>query len=194
MFHKQVCLTDFYEDMRAESGKAVGVIQDIYTPRPEVLRHFAPLGYRNLAGFASKFLQNLLCIAEDEPQFENRVGLSPEKDVYGLEQLQVEHEYSPGDYSRRDYLVERAKKILKAAGGYVPKVYKIDTFSHAVGTLRFGDDSEESVLDRDCRFRGMENLFVLDGSFMPTSGGVNPSLTIAANALRVADRIRSELE
>jgi choline dehydrogenase-like flavoprotein len=46
-----------------------------------------------------------------------------------------------------------------------------------------------SVLDRDCRVHGVDNLFVADSSFMPTSNGVNPSLTIGANALRVAERV-----
>ncbi|MFT4014605.1 MAG: GMC family oxidoreductase [Paracoccus sp. (in: a-proteobacteria)] len=62
-------------------------------------------------------------------------------------------------------------------------------FAHPCGTLRFGDDPTSSVLDRDCRVHGLSNLYVADSSFMPTSNGVNPSLTIAANALRVADAI-----
>ena len=78
---------------------------------------------------------------------------------------------------------------MKQAGGILSYAYNLDSFSHAVGTLRFGDDPKESVLDKNCRFWGIDNLFVLDGSFMPSPGGVNPSLTIAANALRVADYI-----
>jgi choline dehydrogenase-like flavoprotein len=58
--------------------------------------------------------------------------------------------------------------------------------AHACGTCRFGDDPGTSVLDRNCRAHGLENLYVVDASFFPTSGGTNPSLTIAANALRVA--------
>ena len=58
-----------------------------------------------------------------------------------------------------------------------------------MGTLRCGDSPDDSVLDSNCRFWGIENLFVVDGSFMPSSGGVNPSLTIAANAFRVSDYI-----
>ena len=62
-------------------------------------------------------------------------------------------------------------------------------FAHPCGTLRFGDDPRSSVLDRDCKVHGLDNLYVADSSFMPTSNGVNPSLTIAANALRVGDHI-----
>lgn len=62
-------------------------------------------------------------------------------------------------------------------------------FGHPCGTLRFGNAPETSVLNADCRAHGVRNLYVTDSSFMPSSMGVNPSLTIAANALRVADRI-----
>jgi choline dehydrogenase-like flavoprotein len=55
--------------------------------------------------------------------------------------------------------------------------------------VRFGDDPRQAPLDRWCRFRGTDNLFVVDASFMPTSAAVNPSLTIAANALRVGTHL-----
>jgi choline dehydrogenase-like flavoprotein len=66
-------------------------------------------------------------------------------------------------------------------------------YGHPSGTCRFGDDSATSVLDRNCRAHDVENLYVVDSSFMPRSGAVNPSLTIAANALRVAPGILAEL-
>jgi choline dehydrogenase-like flavoprotein len=59
-------------------------------------------------------------------------------------------------------------------------------YGHPCGTCRFGDDAGTSVLDRNCKAHGLANLFVVDASFMPRSAAVNPSLTIAANALRVA--------
>jgi choline dehydrogenase-like flavoprotein len=59
-------------------------------------------------------------------------------------------------------------------------------YGHPCGTCRFGDDAATSVLDKNCKAHGLTNLFVVDSSFMPRSGAVNPSLTIAANALRVA--------
>lgn len=58
---------------------------------------------------------------------------------------------------------------------------------HVCGTCRFGDDPATSVLDRNNRTHEVANLYVVDASFLPTSGGTNPSLTIAANALRVAE-------
>jgi choline dehydrogenase-like flavoprotein len=65
---------------------------------------------------------------------------------------------------------------------------------HPCGSCRFGDDPRTHVLDRDCRAHGVENLYVADASFMPRSGAANPSLTIAANALRIAGRISAQLQ
>lgn len=189
VFHKQLCIADFYEDHRARHGTATGIIQDIYTPSSEVIRHFAPRGSKRLAGLVSGYMQNLLCIAEDDPLFQNRVSLSTARDTLGMELVQVEHCYTENDCARRDYLAEKAKQILRAAGALFFKVYFIDSFSHAVGSARFGASPEESVLDPNCRLWDLENLFVVDGSCFPTSGGVNPSLTIAANALRVGEHI-----
>ncbi len=189
-FHKQVCLTDFYEDFRKKYGSSTGIIQDLRTPSSNVLKHYAPRGAKHLVALLERCIQNVLCIAEDDPSFDNAVGLSSEIDVYGLEIVKVVHQYSSRDCERRDYLVDKAKRIMKQAGGILSYAYNLDSFSHAVGTLRFGNDPKESVLDKNCLFWGIDNLFVLDGSFMPSPGGVNPSLTIAANALRVADYIQ----
>jgi choline dehydrogenase-like flavoprotein len=188
-FHKQICFTDFYEDFRAKDEMATGVVQDIYSPDPVVLKHFAPRGLKNAAALSSKFLQNLLCVAEDEPQYENGVSLSKQADAFGVAQAQITHHYSKRDGERRDYLIGKAKQILRKAGALFFHVYHIDTFSHGVGSVRMGSDPADSVLDVHCRFRDIDNLFVVDGSVFPTSGGVNPSLTIAANALRVGTYI-----
>jgi choline dehydrogenase-like flavoprotein len=61
--------------------------------------------------------------------------------------------------------------------------------AHACGTCRFGLDPADSVLNADNRAHGIDNLYVVDASFFPSSGGTNPSLTIAANALRVAQKL-----
>ena len=189
VFHKQICFSDFYEDLRAELGTAVGVVQDIYSPAPPIIRHHTPWGLKAMSGLLAGNMQNLLCIAEDEPQEDNRVTLAGEVDAFGMELVQVEHNYSADDCRRRDYLLAEAGKVLRKAGGLFRYHHLIDSFSHAVGTLRAADTPEEGVLDEHCRYWGADNLYVADGSFMPSSGGVNPSLTIAANALRVAERI-----
>jgi choline dehydrogenase-like flavoprotein len=65
--------------------------------------------------------------------------------------------------------------------------------AHQNGTLRFGVDPAASVLNRDCRTHDVENLYAVDGSFFPSSGAVNPALTIMANALRVGDHLIDRL-
>jgi len=65
--------------------------------------------------------------------------------------------------------------------------------AHQNGTIRFGRDPKTSALDADCKAHELENLYVVDGSFFPSSGAVNPALTIMANALRVADHLKARL-
>jgi choline dehydrogenase-like flavoprotein len=80
---------------------------------------------------------------------------------------------------------------LRRAGARFFFVHRIETFSHAVGTVRLGTDPATSPLDELGRYRGVRNLWVTDGSVMPTSAAVNPSLTISAIALRAGEAIAS---
>jgi choline dehydrogenase-like flavoprotein len=64
--------------------------------------------------------------------------------------------------------------------------------AHFHGTCRMGNDPERSVVDRDCRSHDVPNLWIVDSSVLPTSGGYNPTLTILANAYRVADRFAKQ--
>jgi choline dehydrogenase-like flavoprotein len=192
--HKQICITDGYESVRAREGTALGVIQDMCMPPREVVRVLGPPGFRWAASLSADRIQTLLCVAEDEPRAENRVELASERtDPFGLPLARVLHDYTDADRGRRDMLIALARRILRRAGGLAGKVRLIDSFSHAVGTARFSRSREAGVLDPDCRFWASPNLFVVDGSFMPSSGGVNPSLTITANALRVSGRIAARL-
>ncbi len=190
VFHKQVAFTDFYEAERDAGGLATGVIQDIYTPAPEVVREAAGRFRRLfLGGPVIRRLQNLLCVAEDEADPDNRVTLAAEQDELGQPRVRVEHRYRSSDERRLRRLTRAAVGILREAGALATGIWPISSFSHAVGTLRMGDGAEDSVLHVDGRVRGVHNLWVTDGSAFPASGGVNPSLTIAANALRVAEGI-----
>jgi choline dehydrogenase-like flavoprotein len=190
--HKQICLSDLYEDVRAEQGTAVGVIQDMCMPPADAVRHLAPAGFRLAAATFSSFIQSVICVAEDRPREQNRVFLGGARDRFGLGQLRIHHRYGDDDLARLELLVTRAKKLLRKAGGVFTKRREVDSFSHAVGSVRFGDDPTQAPLDLDCKLWGTDNLYVVDGSFFPSSGGVNPSLTILANALRVAERIAAE--
>lgn len=66
--------------------------------------------------------------------------------------------------------------------------------AHQAGTCRFGADPATSVLDVDCRAHELDNLYVVDASFFPSIGAVNPALTVMANALRVGDHLLARLD
>jgi len=68
-------------------------------------------------------------------------------------------------------------------------VGKLDGVAHQNGTIRFGKDPQTSALDVHCKAHDVDNLYVVDGSFFPSSAAVNPALTIMANALRVGDHL-----
>jgi choline dehydrogenase-like flavoprotein len=73
--------------------------------------------------------------------------------------------------------------------GYFTTKMPMHSLGHQVGTCKFGEDAKTSVLDLNCRTHDLDNLYVVDGSFFVSSGAVNPTLTIIANALRVGDHL-----
>jgi choline dehydrogenase-like flavoprotein len=85
--------------------------------------------------------------------------------------------------------------MLRQAGFAIQREQQmgIATNSHQCGTVRFGHDAETSVLDSNCRAHDLDNLYVVDAGFFPSSAAVNPGLTIAAQALRVGDHLRRRL-
>ena len=129
---------------------------------------------------------------EDLPDPENRVTLDPGlTDSSGIPAPKVT--YRVGDNSRRclDFQIERAKESLLEAGAYKVEEERLMRYSgwHLIGTALMGDDPDRSVVDGFGRSHEVENLFIVDGSVFPTSGGVNPTSTIAAFAARSADHL-----
>lgn len=191
-FQKQLGFNDYYfGDTHCDGVRGkLGSIQQVQAPPPALVRANTPLGIGIVAAPFLSRTTGLLAMAEDQPRPENRLELDgARRDRFGLPQLVVTHRYTPRDEAARRALLTRAQRILRHAGARIFYKHDIKTFSHAAGTVRMGADPAQAPLDPWCRFRGVENLFVLDASFMPTGGGVNPSLTIAANALRVGNAI-----
>jgi choline dehydrogenase-like flavoprotein len=212
-FHKHIGIHDFYfghPSIGSPRGK-LGCLQQFGTPQTDYVvglaggwidRHTA--GWRQTAARAVagtalpslvRRISGLIAIAEDTPHRENRVALAPgSPNRFGMPSATITHRYQPRDLAARDALVGVARRILREAGAMpVMFPYNIQTFSHAVGTVRMGTDGSRSPLDEHGAFRGVDNLFVTDGSALPRSGGVNPSLTIAANALRTGTFIAGML-
>lgn len=124
-------------------------------------------------------------ILEDLPYETNRVVLDEECP----DRLRIEYGFAPELLERRKVFRQLIKKALRGQRSFFLNIEPELKFGHPCGTLRFGADPAMSVLDPFCRAHFLENLYVVDSSFMPTSSGVNPSLIIAAKALRVADRL-----
>jgi choline dehydrogenase-like flavoprotein len=145
-----------------------------------------PFVMRDSAATLVSHATGLLVIAEDQPRRENGVSLDwTNSDRFGLPRLRVTHAHTERDEAAAAALVVHAKRILREAGARLTYVHSIETFSHALGTVRMGHDPRMAPLDEHGRFRGLDNLYVVDASALPRSAGVNPSLTIAANALRI---------
>ncbi|MCB2198453.1 GMC family oxidoreductase [bacterium] len=189
-FSKQVGFTDDYFGLPDYPHK-LGYAQVLPVPGPLSLMQESPVLLPEQA--ARKVYERTVTLAgtvEDLPQEGNRVTLGRDGVV------QLDHSFHRYDIERSHVFLGRLRRVMKRAGAsYVVGMTgdKDDVHTaHQVGTARFGNDPDTAVLDRDCRVFGTDNLYVVDGSFMPTSLGVGPALTIIANAMRVADRIVKE--
>jgi choline dehydrogenase-like flavoprotein len=190
-FHKQLAIHDVYfgdPGLRFPRGK-LGGMQQLSSPPAGLVRAQLPPVIGAVCARWVDHLTGLLTIAEDQPQYENRIFLNERTRPDALPGIRIAHRYSERDRAAGRALAERASGVLRRAGAWALYRHQIDTFSHAVGTVRMGSDPRTSALDPECRFRGLENLYVVDGSVLPTAAAVNPSLTIAANALRVSHRL-----
>jgi choline dehydrogenase-like flavoprotein len=134
-----------------------------------------------ILGSASLFA----AMSEDDPDPDNRLVLDPtEPDGCSFVYTITENLRRRADALREEFAHSVRPWRLRRLSQSLSMNY-----GHACGTCRFGDDPLSSVLDRNCRAHDLDNLYVVDASFMPRSGAVNPSLTIAANALRVERHI-----
>lgn len=132
--------------------------------------------------------------SEDLPDPENRVTLNRDG--------QIVLSYTPNNLEGHRRLIERLKQLVKQADCHdhlIPnEVFVGDRIplagvAHQNGTIRFGRDPQTSALNEFCRAHDVDNLYVVDGSFFPSSAAVNPALTIMANALRVGEHLLERL-
>jgi choline dehydrogenase-like flavoprotein len=137
---------------------------------------------------AFNFMAGLRIVGETEPRSVNRVELADEKDDYGLPIPRVTFSFSENDEKLIRHSIGSMRDVLDAAGA--KDLWDDRDSSHLLGTCRMGGDPQDSVVNRDGRSWSIPNLWVCDGSLFPTSGGVNPSLTIQALACRIGDRMK----
>jgi choline dehydrogenase-like flavoprotein len=194
VFQKTLGLNDFYFGA-ADFDFPLGHIQLLGKADAEMLRGDAPriTPARMLERMAQHSLDFWLT-SEDLPDPDNRVTLTAEGGIA--------LRYTPNNLEAHDRLIARLKGMLSEIGCenklmpctvYLGKKIPIAGTAHQCGTVRFGADPGTSALDTNCKAHELNNLYVVDGSFFPSSTAVNPALTIIANALRVGDHLLGRL-
>ena len=173
----QMCATSHADQIRGES-------------LPSWLQFMPDMPFETMARHSMDFWLS----GEDLPRPENRITLHRNGRVF----LDLE----PNNMEAHHRLKHKLEIAMRTAGPhlallerslYLGKNIPIGGTAHQAGTARFGTDPAQSVLDSDCKTHEIGNLYLADASFFPSIGAVNPTLTIIANALRVADRIKERL-
>ncbi len=197
VFQKTLAISDFYFG-DAEWQYPMGLIQMCATSHGEQIRG------ESLPGFLSflpempfdkmaEYSMDFWLQSEDLPRPDNRIFYDGDKVVLSI---------SEGNEEAAHRLKHKLESLMEPIGArpklmerslYLGKNIPINGTAHQAGTCRFGTDPKMSVLDLDCRAHEVDNLYVTDASFFPSIGAVNPTLTIIANALRVADHLKERL-
>lgn len=189
-FQKAILIPDFYHGAD-DSPYPLGAIQNMGKADPLLLADAVgdDLGKngKDAAHFAGHIV-DFFITAEDLPRAENRVLVDKDGNI----QLQYTQNNLEAYRRLREKLIRAMDGVAEMDGvGGSTRYYGfklgIGGVSHQNGTCRFGEDPATSVLDRNCKAHDLENLYVVDTSFFPSSGAVNPSLTAMANALRVGE-------
>ena len=180
-WQKTLGLNDFYEasDLTKFPLGNLQMLGKLQAPMIKTARPWAP-------NWALKFMTDrsldIYLTTEDLASRHNRVRVDGDRILI---------DWAPTNIAPHRELVKRITKLVRKAG--YPLIFTqrmgIETNSHMCGTAVAGTDPASSVLDPDCRSHDIENLWLVDASFFPSSAALNPALTIAANALRVAPKI-----
>lgn len=202
--HKCVASHEFYETDLARGfvrgfsfetqrgyGPVATALRGVFTGRvPRGAGHHT--AYRKL----NERMMGLVAICEDLPEQHNQVTLDPKlTDAHGIPAPRVQYRLSENSAKMIEFAVARGAEIMQAAGAEDVIVNKLlaNAGWHNMGTARMGTDPETSVVNEWGRSHDVRNLFVIDGSIFVTSAGVNPTRTIQALALYIADEIKRRL-
>jgi choline dehydrogenase-like flavoprotein len=194
VFQKTLALNDFYFGSK-EWAYPMGHISFVGKLDAITLSAGAPAV---VPGFTldlmAKHSLDFWLTSEDLPDPNNRVTLSRDGKIM--------LSYQPNNEEGHRRLIAKLKYLMNhlepgmhlvPRNLFVGQRIPLAGVAHQNGTIRFGDDPRTSALDRNCRAHDVDNLYVVDASFFPSSGAVNPALTIMANALRVADHLLDRL-
>ncbi|MEO0491515.1 MAG: GMC family oxidoreductase, partial [Cyanobacteria bacterium J06659_2] len=190
IYQKTIAVSDFYwgePDFPYPMGfvqNTGNVLKDmIPAEAPKLLAPFVKLVPGSELQRVSEYATGWWLQTEDLPEANNRVQV-----IDG----NIHLDYTPNNTEAGDRLITRWTQILKAVdrsehlipfGIYPRNKTPLQVVGHQCGTCKFGEDPTTSVLDLSCKTHDIDNLYVVDSSFFPSSSGVNPTLTIIANAL-----------
>jgi choline dehydrogenase-like flavoprotein len=194
VFQKTLAINDFYRATK-EWDFPMGHISFVGKMDAVTLSAGAPKLVPGMTlDIMAKHSLDFWLTSEDLPDPDNRVTL----DRNG----KIVLSYKPNNEEGHKRLQAKLKSLLREIDGmehFIPRELFVGQriplagVAHQNGTVRFGSDPKTSALDPDCKAWEVDNLYVVDGSFFPSSAAVNPALTIMANALRVGDRILARL-
>ena len=181
VFQKTACVNDFYDDLG--DGYPGGTLQLIGKVQAAMMKTHATRAPMSLLRPMADRSVEWLVMSEDTPDPANRLSVD--------DRGRITVSWQRTNYDRHELLLAKAKDVLRKAGyvGIFEQRFDISMNSHMCGTIVAGDDPAASVVDRECRSHDVDNLYVVDAGFFPSSGAQNPALTIAANALRVAEAV-----
>jgi choline dehydrogenase-like flavoprotein len=197
IFQKTLAVADYYDGAN-DYAYPLGLIQMCATSHaaqikaealPEWLEWLPNMPFDMMARHSMDFWLS----SEDIPLAENRIAYSGDR---------VTLDVTETNQTAHKHLRKKLEHALSSSGAhpklldrslYFGKNIPLGGTAHQAGTLRFGTDPNTSVLDINCKAHALDNLYVTDASFFPSIGAVNPTLTIIANALRVAEHIRQRL-
>jgi len=201
-FQKTLALNDFYFASK-DWSYPMGHISFVGKLDGETLKAGAPaIAPGWTLDLMAKHSLDFWLTSEDLPDPDNRVTLSRDGKIV--------LSYKPNNEESHKRLIAKLETLMKAQskcpthgdqcyqGMFARNLFlgqriPLAGVAHQNGTIRFGRDPKTSALDVNCKAHDLDNLYVVDGSFFPSSGAVNPALTIMANALRVADHLRERI-
>jgi choline dehydrogenase-like flavoprotein len=196
-YQKTLALNDFY--LRSPGYDfPLGGIQMVGKSQAPMYR-----GEKEIAKLAPMFTLDYIAshavdfwlTTEDLPRPDNRVTVGGDGNIH--------LSYTPTNQESANRLLLKLKSMLgrlrlkedtlARRNLYMKNEMDVTAVAHQAGTCRFGNDPKTSVLDRDCKAHQLDNLYVVDTSFFPSIGAVNPALTAMANALRIGDHLLKRL-
>jgi choline dehydrogenase-like flavoprotein len=202
--HKCVASHEFYETdanrdfVRGFSFETQRGYGPVTTALRGVLSGKVPKGAGHHEAYEklSERIVGLVAVCEDLPEEHNRVTLDPElSDSHGIPAPKIHYTLSENSARMLDYAVARGTEAMEASGAQDVMVQRLigNAGWHNMGTAKMGIDPATSVVNEWGRSHDVKNLFVIDGSIFVTSAGVNPTRTIQALALYIADTIKNKL-